>query len=81
LVWLLLTKRVGNVIAITGGTLPANVAIGATMASQDEFDRDNRKLMAVKERLKPIYTLRQSGTTARTDATRCRRSRLDHSRR
>lgn len=65
--------RIGNVIAMTGGTLPANVAIGGTMASQDGFDRDNRKLMAMKDRLKPIYTLRQSGTTARTDPTRCRR--------
>ena len=61
LVWLLLTKRIGNVIKMQdpkhGGTrLPANVAIGATMANQEEYDRDRMKLWAVKEWCQPLFT-------------------------
>jgi protein gp37 len=47
LVWLLLTKRVGNVHRMTNG-LPPNVAIGATMANQEEYDRDRMKLAETK---------------------------------
>lgn len=58
LVWLLLTKRIGNVPAMAGRgpRLPANVAIGATMASQMEYDRDRMKLAAVKHELRPLFT-------------------------
>ena len=58
LVWLLLTKRISNVnrmVAEVGG-LPANVAIGATMANQEEYDRDRIKLEKVKEDWKPLFT-------------------------
>lgn len=57
LVWLLLTKRVGNVpgMALDAGGLPPNVAIGATMASQMEYDRDRLKLAGVKA-LSPLFT-------------------------
>lgn len=48
--WLLLTKRIGNVVGMVPvGWLsdpgwPAHVAIGATLTSQTEVDRDARKL-------------------------------------
>lgn len=53
LVWLLLTKRIGNVKKMTDPLracriLPGNVAIGATMANQEEYDRDRLKLDEVK---------------------------------
>ena len=53
LVWLLLTKRIGNVRRMTDPfracpVLPRNVAIGATMANQEEYDRDRLKLDEVK---------------------------------
>lgn len=48
LIWLLLTKRIGNVgklmDAIGYAALPPNVALGATMANQEEYDRDRIKL-------------------------------------
>ena len=46
LVWLLLTKRIGNVEKMVGhyDNWPANAALGATMANQDEYDRDAVKL-------------------------------------
>ena len=47
LTWLLLTKRIGNVHRMTNG-LPPNVAIGATMANQEEYDRDRLKLAETK---------------------------------
>lgn len=61
LVWLLLTKRIGNVIRMTDSMhghrpLPANVAIGATMANQYEYDRDRWKLKEVKENRGPLFT-------------------------
>lgn len=58
LVWLLLTKRIGNVIGMVfdTGILPPNVAIGATMASQLEYDRDRMKLAQVKRNLGPLFT-------------------------
>ena len=59
LVWLLLTKRIGNVLKMTlrgNPALPANAAIGATMATQEEYDRDRMKLWEVKERRNPLFT-------------------------
>lgn len=61
LIWLLLTKRIGNVIKMTDPargcrTLPSNVAIGATIANQMEYDRDRLKLREVKDRLGPLFT-------------------------
>lgn len=56
LVWLLLTKRIGNVIKMTPHGLPANVAIGATMANQEEYDRDRMKLAEVSRTLSPAFT-------------------------
>ena len=50
LVWLLLTKRVGNAVKMmheAGGMLP-NIAFGATMANQEEYDRDAPKLDRLK---------------------------------
>lgn len=53
--WLLLTKRIGNVLRMTDVerlgsdfALPSNVAVGATMANQEEYDRDRMKLARVK---------------------------------
>ena len=55
LVWLLLTKRIGNVLHMTDVerlgsdfALPSNVAIGATMANQNEYSRDAHKLAGLK---------------------------------
>lgn len=56
LVWLLLTKRIGNVLKMSGGVLPINAAIGATMANQLEYDRDRMKLADVKEVARPLFT-------------------------
>lgn len=59
LTWLLLTKRIGNVIPMVNaalGYLPNNVAIGATMASQAEYDRDRMKLAFVKQVQCPAFT-------------------------
>ena len=61
LVWLLLTKRIGNVTRMTDPllgqrALPCNVAIGATMANQYEYDRDRWKLEDVKRRRGPLFT-------------------------
>ncbi|MEE2741808.1 MAG: DUF5131 family protein [Pseudomonadota bacterium] len=56
LVWLLLTKRIGNVMKMTGGVLPINAAIGATMPNQYEYDRDRMKLWQVKQEARPLFT-------------------------
>lgn len=63
LVWLLLTKRIGNVLRMTDvmrhgsrARLPANAAVGATMANQEEYDRDRMKLWAVKQDREPLFT-------------------------
>ncbi|RVQ55744.1 DUF5131 family protein [Sinorhizobium meliloti] len=61
LIWLLLTKRIGNVMKMTDPArghhmLPRNAAIGATIANQPEYDRDRMKLWEVKEALEPLFT-------------------------
>lgn len=61
LIWLLLTKRIGNVTKMTdpgagNRMLPQNVAIGATIANQAEYDRDRMKLWDVKQNLNPLFT-------------------------
>ncbi len=61
LTWLLLTKRIGNVLKMTDvesgcRPLPSNAAVGATMANLDEYDRDRMKLWEVKQRRTPAFT-------------------------
>jgi len=57
LVWLLLTKRIGNVHKMVNLLdWPGNAAIGATMASQEEYDRDRIKLAYVKNVASPLFT-------------------------
>ena len=57
LVWLLLTKRIGNVLSMMEGLrAPSNVAYGATMVTQAEYDRDRMKLAHVKFALQPAFT-------------------------
>jgi len=57
LIWLLLTKRIGNVLRMMESIhMPRNVAIGATMANQEEYDRDRMKLTEVKFALHPLFT-------------------------
>lgn len=60
LVWLLLTKRVGNVIKMVhaAGGMPPNIAFGATMATQEEYDRDAPKLdrLKVVSYTEPLFT-------------------------
>lgn len=64
--WLLLTKRIGNVMSMIGETaqyrfdlecldkpcLPDNVWLGATIVDQEEADRDIPKLLAVPARMR-----------------------------
>lgn len=61
LIWLLLTKRIGNVMKMTDPArgnrcLPRNVAIGSTLPNQEEYDRDRIKLWDVKQSLEPLFT-------------------------
>lgn len=61
LTWLLLTKRIGNVLKMTDPMrglppLPRNAAVGATMANQEEYDRDRLKLAEVKRVCEPVFT-------------------------
>lgn len=61
LIWLLLTKRIGNVLRMTdpcrgNPTLPPNAAIGATLANQEEYDRDRLKLRDVAAQCRPLFT-------------------------
>ena len=60
-VWLLLTKRIGNVLKMTDPAacnplLPSNVGIGATLANQEEYDRDRMKLADVARVCQPLFT-------------------------
>ena len=61
LIWLLLTKRIGNVNKMTSPfagsrCLPPNAAIGATMANQEEYDRDRMKLLDAAMACSPLFT-------------------------
>jgi protein gp37 len=61
LTWLLLTKRIGNVLKMTDPergcrALPPNAAIGATLPNQEEYDRDRMKLAEVREKRGPAFT-------------------------
>lgn len=57
LTWLLLTKRIGNVLnMIDVMAWPENAAIGATIANQPEYDRDIGKLKGVKQVCEPAFT-------------------------
>lgn len=57
LTWLLLTKRIGNVLKMMDRIrMPPNAAIGATMANHAEYDRDRMKLWEVKRALSPVFT-------------------------
>lgn len=55
LTWLLLTKRIGNATKMLD-YLPQNAALGATMANQEEYDRDAPKLKEASERLGGAFT-------------------------
>lgn len=56
LVWLLLTKRIGNVEKMLNGKLPPNVALGATMANQEEWTRDAHKLENAARQFDALFT-------------------------
>lgn len=61
LVWLLLTKRIGNVLKMTDPArgnpmLPRNVAVGMTICNQEEYDRDRMKMWEVAGALEPLFT-------------------------
>lgn len=58
LVWLALTKRPGNIEAMTAaaGGLPDNCALGSTFANQEEYDRDRMKLWRAGQALGPLFT-------------------------
>lgn len=68
LTWLLLTKRPGNIVKLFRETIldvgdadypqcfwPSNAAIGCTVVSQAEANRDIPKLLAAKAALKPAF--------------------------
>lgn len=59
--WLLLTKRLGNIIKLTDPArgerpLPSNVALGGTFANQAEWDRDWLKLRDAQMATGAIFT-------------------------
>lgn len=58
LTWLLLTKRPQNIVAMSmaAGGLPKNAAIGATMVTQAEYDRDRMKLFDAAQIVRPAFT-------------------------
>lgn len=61
LIYLLLSKRIGNAVKMTDPlagcrTLPPNAALGATMVNQAEWDRDAPKLAEAGERLGAMFT-------------------------
>lgn len=58
LIWLLLSKRIGNAeeMAAEAGGLPPTAALGATMADQLEYDRDRLKLKRAAESLGALFT-------------------------
>src|SRR5690606_6755409 len=58
LTWLLLTKRPQNIVAMSmaAGGLPKNAAIGATMVTQAEYDRDRMKLFDAAQIVQPAFT-------------------------
>jgi protein gp37 len=56
LIWLLLSKRIGNAVKMCERGLPKNAALGATMVNQEEWDRDAPKLDAAKHALGPLFT-------------------------
>lgn len=57
LTWLLLSKRIGNAARLMAGrSLPPNVALGATVIDQAEWDRDAPKLAAAGEELGASFT-------------------------
>lgn len=61
LIWLLLTKRIGNVVKMTdpfagNPLLPENAALGATMANLEEYDRDRMKLWDAAMTCRPLFT-------------------------
>lgn len=59
LIWLPLTKRVGNAVRMIerlGVQWPTNAAIGATFANQDEWNRDGAKLADAKARLGAVFS-------------------------
>lgn len=57
LVWLLLTKRIGNVEnMLPPRYMGRNIAIGASFANQAEYDRDRMKMRKVKDSFEPLFT-------------------------
>lgn len=59
LIWLVLTKRIGNAVEMMRDLnmdLPGNVFLGATMCNQTEWDRDLVKLIHAKNVLRPLGT-------------------------
>lgn len=58
LTYLLLTKRPGLIVrlSLAAGGLPKNAAIGATIANQEEYDRDRMKLVEAANVLSPVFT-------------------------
>lgn len=58
LVYLLLTKRPGNIVRLTKevGGLPPNCALGTTVEDQERADRNAPLLMVAAVDLKPLFT-------------------------
>lgn len=55
LIWLLLSKRIGNAVKMAE-RLPENAALGATMASNEEWHRDAHKLEEAARALGALFT-------------------------
>lgn len=55
LTYLLLTKRPGNIETLSENGLPPNAAIGCTVVTQREAERDLPKLLDAKKALRPAF--------------------------
>lgn len=58
LIWLMLSKRIGNAekMAAEAGGLPPNVALGSTFANLEEYDRDRLKLQRARDNLGALFS-------------------------
>lgn len=93
LTWLLLTKRPGNIVKLFKETLPdlgerdepphhywpMNAAVGCTVVTQEEADRDVPHLLAAKVALKPAFAfLSMEPLLGPVDLTRVSTMRFRH---
>ena len=69
LVWLVLTKRLQNIIAlsIAAGGAPPNAALGTTCEDRKRWDLTVPELAVAKYELRPLFTVEHIGQLGRGD--------------